>query len=280
MTKRISLLLLLMAVIAATSATYAQKIDVKKGQKLETLTTTKMNMEMMGQNIDYESSTTSNVEVKDVSEAGYLFSTTVKHLTLKSNGMGQDMSFDSDKKEDLDGQMGQLLKGKLGVTQELQVDKYGKVADTKDKDTSAKKNGGSMSDMMSMSGDLSKGQPYPILIQLPAKAIKTGDTWTDSSGTTASIKTVVTYTLKAITAEGAVVSFAGTFAKGGTVEQNGMEIQVDLTGSTKGEATYETNSGLLKTNTSTSDLKGTLGIMGQNMPIAATINATVVAKKG
>jgi hypothetical protein len=274
MIKRIFLLFMLTAMVGAS---YAQKIAVKKGQQLETTATTKMSMEVMGQNMDNLSTLTSSVEVKDITDSSYIFSNTVKRMTIKINGMGQDISFDSDKKEDMDGQMGQALKEQIGAIQEIQVSKQGKVISTKQ--TADKKPGPDMASMMSMSGDLTQGQPYPILIQLPAKAVKPGDTWTDSSSSAATIKTVTTYTLKSVGAEGALVSFTGTMVKNGTIEQNGMEIQMDITGTVKGDAAYEVGSGLLKTNTSTSDIKGTLGIMGQNAPIAATITANVVAKK-
>jgi Family of unknown function (DUF6263) len=274
MTKRIFLLLVLTAAVAGC---YAQKIVVKKGQQLETVATTKMSMEVMGQTMDNVSTLTSNVEVKEVTDSSYIFSNTVKHITMKINGMGQDISFDSDKKDDMDGQLGQALKGQVGAMQEIQVTKQGKIAGTKQAED--KKAGPDMASMMSMSGDLTKGQPYPILIQLPSKTVKPGDTWTDSSGTPATIKTVTIYTLKSIGADAVLVSFTGTLAKTGTIEQNGMEMQMDMTGTVKGEATYETGSGLLKTNNSTSDIKGTLGIMGQNAPIAATITANMVAKK-
>jgi hypothetical protein len=264
-------------VTIAVTASYSQKIAVTKGQKLETQTTTKTTMEVMGQNIDNETSLTNTIEVKDVTADGYLFSNIIKRMTIKGNAMGQEMSFDSDKKEDMDGQVGQALKGHIGTTQEIQVDKQGKVASIKEGEE--KQPGPDMASMMSMNGDLGKGQPYPMLIQLPAKNVKPGDTWTDSSGTAATLKTVIVYTLKSISADGALVSFNGTMAKNGNIEQNGMEIQMDITATTKGESTYDTNSGLLKNTSSTSEIKGTLGVMGQNAPIAGTVTATTIAKK-
>jgi hypothetical protein len=274
MTKRTFLPLCILLVTVAVSN--AQKIAVVKGQKLETVTTTKMNMEVMGQNIDNESTSTSNIEVKEANEKGFLFANTLKHMVVKGSAMGQDISFDSDKKEDLDGQMGQALKGRIGATQEILVDRQGKVAETKD---SASKTPGGMGDVMNMTADLSKGQAYPVLIQLPSKSVRPGDTWTDSTGTPATIKTVTTYTLKEITTEGTQVSFSSTLSKNGTIEQNGMEIQLDMTGTIKGDATYETATGLLKNTNSTSVIKGTMGIMGQNAPITATVTATVAVKK-
>jgi len=274
MAKRIFLSIALIATVATVGN--AQKIAVTKGQKLETLTTTKMTMEMMGQNINNESGATTDIEVKDVNAEGFLFSSIIKRMTTKVSGMGQDISFDSDKKEDMDGQIGQAVKDQINVQQEIQVDQKGKVISTT---ASSDKKTGGMADMMSITGDVTKGQPYPILIQLPAKTVKPGDTWVDSSGTTATIKTVTTYTLKQINADGALVSFTGTLAKNGTIEQNGMEIQMDMSGTTKGEAVYETGTGLLKTSSTVSDIKGTLGIMGQNAPLSATVTANVVAKK-
>jgi len=274
MAKRIFLSIAMIATVAI--AGHAQKIAVTKGQKLETLTTTKMTMEMMGQNINNESGATTDIEVKDVNAEGFLFSSVIKRMTTKVSGMGQDISFDSDKKEDMDGQIGQAVKDQINVQQEIQVDQKGKVISTT---ASSDKKTGGMADMMSITGDVTKGQPYPILIQLPAKTVKPGDTWVDSSGTTATIRTVTTYTLKQINADGALVSFTGTLAKNGTIEQNGMEIQMDMSGTTKGEAVYEAGTGLLKTSSTVSDIKGTLGIMGQNAPLSATVTANVVAKK-
>ena len=274
MAKRIFLSVALMA--AVTMAGHAQKIAVTKGQKLETLATTKMTMEMMGQNINNESGATTDIEVKDVNADGFIFTSIIKRMTTKLSGMGQDISFDSDKKEDMDGQIGQAVKDQINVQQEIQVDQKGKVISTTG--SNDKKTGG-MTDMMSITGDVTKGQPYSILIQLPGKTVKPGDTWVDSSGTAATIKTVTTYTLKQINADGALVSFTGTLTKNGTIEQNGMEIQMDMSGTTKGEAIYEPGTGLLKTSSSVSDIKGTLGIMGQNAPLSATVTANVVAKK-
>ena len=264
-----------LALIATVMGGYGQKIAVAKGQKVEMVTTTKMKMEVMGQNMDNESSAITNVEVKDVNADGFLFTNIIKRITTKLSGMGQDVSFDSDKKEDMDGQIGQALKDQINMPQDIQVDKKGKVMST----TAGEKKAGGMADMMSVTGDVSKGQPYPVLLQLPPQSVKPGDTWIDSSGTLATLKTITTYTLKGITADGLLVSFSGTIAKNGTIEQNGMEMQMDMTGATKGEATYEASSGLLKTSTSSSDIKATLGIMGQNAPLTATVTANTVAKK-
>jgi Family of unknown function (DUF6263) len=197
----------------------AQKIAVSKGQKLESVVKLKMTMtmEMMGQSMDNSSdvATTSELEVKDVNKDGFQFGNTIKRMTVQSSMMGQDVNFDSDKKEDMDGQMGQVLKDKIGKAEVVNIDKQGKVTEIEgDTSTSA----GGMGDMMSMTAKLTKGQPYPMLIQLPAKPIKKGDSWTDSSGTLSGMKTVTVYTLKEINGGDYIVSFTGTLARSGTMQ--------------------------------------------------------------
>ncbi|MFT3933066.1 MAG: DUF6263 family protein [Chitinophagaceae bacterium] len=265
----------LMALVATTGN--AQKLALTKGQKVETIATSKMSMETMGQTIENEGVATTDIELKDITSDGFLFNNVIKHITTKITGAGQNISFDSDKKEDMDGPMGQALKDKIGTTQEIQVDKNGKVANIKD--SGEKTGAGGMSDMMGMGGDLMKGQAYPILIQLPARKIKAGDSWVDSTGTVASIKTVTTYTLKTLTADGAQVSFTSVMSKSGTMQQNGMDLQIDMSGTTKGESTYEANTGILKSSTGTTDIQGTVGVMGQNMPINGTVTVNMVVKK-
>ncbi len=274
MTKRI--LLSLSMLLAVMTALNAQKIAVTKGQKLETVSTTTMTMDVMGQSINNETSVTSQIEVKDVTAKGYVFANTISHMVVKGSMMGQDMNFDSDKKEDMDGQLGQVLKDRIGTAQEIQVDKNGKVTDTRD---TSKKASAGMSDMLNMGADFSKGQAYPVLIQLPAKAVKPGDSWTDSTGTPATVKMITTYTLKEITADGVVINFTGILEKSGTIEQNNMEIQMDMKGTVKGDALYETASGLLKKNTIVSDITGTLGVMGQSAPLTMKSTVDTRAKK-
>jgi hypothetical protein len=269
-------ILVSLTLIAAIGAGHAQKLAPVKGQKLEAITTTSMKMELMGQAMNNETVTTTDLEVKNISTEGYVFTNSIKRMILKVNSMGQDMNFDSDKKEDMDGEIGQSLKDKLGVSQDIQVDKRGKVLGLND---SAVQKKNSMSDMMSMGTELTEGQPYSFVIQLPAKTIKPGDSWTDSIGSASVFKTVTTYTLKSIGADGAVVSFAGTLAKNGTMEQNGMEIQMDMTGTSTGESLFDAGTGLLKTSTSTVELKGNMSVAGQSVPISGIMTAKTVAKK-
>jgi len=110
-------------VVLATGAAHAQKIAVSKGLKLELVSNMKMtmSMEMMGQNIENntETSNTTQIELKEVNPSSYLFSNTITKMLMHTSAMGQEMNFDSDKKEDLDGPMGAGMKNVLNIPQEI-----------------------------------------------------------------------------------------------------------------------------------------------------------------
>lgn len=261
--------------IAVSVSLQAQKINVTKGQKIETLSSTKMSMEVMGQNMENEVMATANLEVKDQNADGYVFANTIRRITVKGTAMGQDINFDSDKKEDLDGQMGQAMKDKINVPQEYKIDKAGKIVSLANEGQNAS---GGMGDMMNITGEMSKGQPFPFISPLAGKSVKPGDSWIDSSGTAETLKTITTYTLKSTGADGTLISFSSKFAKNGTVQQNGMEIQMDIAGTQKGESTYDNATGVLKTSASTSEITGNMSVMGQSIPINATVTSNTTAR--
>ncbi|HSC36252.1 MAG TPA: DUF6263 family protein [Chitinophagaceae bacterium] len=271
-------LFLLGAAALSTGAVNAQKISLTKGQKLETVSNIKMVMsiEMMGQSIDNntETSNTALIELKEINPSDYLFSNTVTKMLLHTSAMGQEVSFDSDKKEDMDGQMGESMKNVINKPQDIVVDKQGKILEKKG-DTAS----GGMNDMMNMGNNLMKGQPFPALVTLPNHPVKTGDTWTDSTGTPATFKAVTTYTVKDINKDEVVLDFTSIVAKKGTIEQQQMQIDMDMTGTVKGTSSYEAATGLVKKSESTSNIKGTMGIMGQSAPMTMTVTASTVARK-
>lgn len=277
MTKQV-FITVVMAVAIFTS-TQAQKIAISKGQKLESGSVMKMNMtiDMMGQSIEnvFDTKTTSEIEVKDVTDKGFLLSNTIKRVVSTISAMGNDMNFDSDKKEDMEGQMGEAYKGKINTPKDVLVGKDGKIAEVIGE---LKEDAAGMGSMLNIES-MTKGQSYPLLIQLPSGNVKPGQTWTDSSGTPETVKRVMVYTLKEIKGDDVIVSFTGTMAKVGTIQQGGMEIQMDISGGMKGETAYEKASGWLKTNTMDVDIKGTMEVMGQSAPLTMKMAIVTTNKK-
>jgi hypothetical protein len=265
--------------VAIFTASQAQKIVIAKGQKFESQVAMKMkmNIDLGGQNIENntENNTTSLVEVKDATDKSYTINNTVTRTIMNVSAMGMDRSFDSDKKEDMDGEMGAAFKDKINKSTEMQIDKQGKIIEMSEVATDKTDGPSSMIGINS----LAKGQAYPLLISLPSKSIKPGDSWTDSSGTAETVKKVTYYTLKEIKGDNMVVVFKGTIAKKGIMEQMGMEVNLDITGDISGEATYETSTGWLKNNTMLVDVKGSMEIMGQSGPLTIKTDITTTNKK-
>ncbi|MDX1936797.1 MAG: DUF6263 family protein [Flavihumibacter sp.] len=267
-------------VLTATIGLQAQKIVIAKGQKLETTISTKMTMtmEMMGQSMENLTETvgTTVTEVKEASANGFTLSQLLKKMTMNATMMGQEISFDSDKKEDMDGQMGEAVKGKIGVEEEYKISATGKVLVAPES-----KSGESnpMNDLSGVSGSIAVGQQLPYLVPVPSKTLKPGDTWVDSSGTAETVKLVNTYTLKEIKGDELIVAVTGVMVKNGATEMNGMEMQIELNGTIKGESVYETATGWLKNGSTNMDVKGSISVMGQSVPIDMKVVATTAAKK-
>ena len=105
---------LLIACIVSSVSVYAQKVTKKvalvKGDQLTELAQVNVfiTQEAMGQlmEIKMESSVTNVVDVKEKADNAITVANTLTKVLLNMDAMGQEMKFDSDKKEDLDGQMG------------------------------------------------------------------------------------------------------------------------------------------------------------------------------
>lgn len=262
---------------ALRAQTVTQNIRLAKGQKFETImnTTGSMSQEMMGQQVEFNttSALTSQVEVKDVAK-NFLLANTVKRIVLNTAIMGQEMKFDSDKKEDMDGQVGTELKGRINVPQEFSVDKQGKIVEMKDTGVVT----GSESMIGGIIGStMMKGSVFPLLAPFPAKPVKAGDSWIDSTGTPETMKMVNTYTLKQVNGNEATVEIVGQLAKSGIVEQQGMQIPMNITGTSTGISVIDMSQGVLKKNDTSMKITGTMELMGQSIPVKmnTTVQTTV-----
>lgn len=271
-----------LSVLTIQAQSGSQNILLNKGQKLESqiISNASMSQEMMGQKMEFNSKSTISAltEVKDVTNKSFLLANTIKRMVMNTSVMGQEINFDSDKKEDMDGQMGAAVKDKIGVAQEITVDKQGKVVEIKDTANYAKGQSGMMGMMGdAMQGAMAKGMSYPLLVSLPSKAPKTGDTWTDSSGTPETIKLVNTYVIKQVSGNEATIEISGQMAKTGVVEQQGMQIPMNMTGTMKGTSIVDISTGILKKNDTAMKLTGTMELMGQSLPFNMdnTIQTTV-----
>ena len=200
------LLLFIAVSVSALTITVAQTastLNLPKGQKylVENKISTQNTQEVQGQSIESKAdfSSSYHIEVKDIKDNNYNLTNTIKALRVSATAMGQDVSFDSDKKEDLDGENGSELKKYINQPKDITIDKSGKVINTGKPDTtSAAPAQPNMITMMmkQMIGDPEEGGYGANMAfePVPEKAT-VGTTWADSSSGNG-ISRVTNYTIK------------------------------------------------------------------------------------
>ncbi|MCW3092745.1 MAG: hypothetical protein JWP81_3814 [Ferruginibacter sp.] len=287
--KYISPLLLFIAIIClpgipAIAQSSPGKLVLSKGQKFQIDNNVKsvINQEMMGQSIEIktDANMVHQLEVKEKKNNAYLVSSTLTRLTSSGSAMGQEMNFDSEKKEDLEGEMGQALKDQLNVAKEAEFNEKAKVIRGISKDTAAGASG-QMAEMIKRfagsAGDESNGAVVAFEV-IPAGK-KVGDSWSDST-ITEQVKTYKNYTFKELNGNNASLSITGKQLTQMKMEQQGMEIHVSMEGNITEEGIVDIKTGLVKQRNSVLDGTGTTEVMGQSIPskIKVTTITTVTQK--
>lgn len=269
---------------AASAQTISRKAEFKKGQQIESTSSMKMvmTMEMMGQSMDMVNNYkfTNKVGVTDVTTTDNKLSTTLTRVVMDMQAGPQTMSYDSDKKEDADSELGKAFSGKLNNPVNITTDKNGMITASDEKADPA-------SDIMNdigggMGESMSKvGTSLEIIANLPeGRTFKTGDTWADSlTDPKTNAKYVLNYRVVSIQGADAIVAFGGTIGRSGEMQQGGMTMNMDLKGLLKGEYTMETASGLIKAKKLNMEGEGKLETMGQEIPFKIKIDSDALLNR-
>ena len=268
------------------AAGFAQsgKISLNKGQKftIENKISAISNQEMMGQSMESKAdiNTSSTIEVKDVVNNNFSLSNNISRMKASMSAMGQDMGFDSDKKEDLESSSnGMDLKNLINHPKDVTINDLGKIVSTKKDEP--KKDPSDMSGMMmkQLLGDNPNDGGYGInmiFMTLPAN-VAPGYSWVDSSSV-GGIKKSTTYTVKEVKGTEAIVSFLGTMETDTQTQMQGVDVSTKSKGNLKGEATVDTTSGVLKTRNSNIETSGTVSAQGMDIPITSKISSNISVK--
>lgn len=279
--KKLLFAFLAFSAISASAQSVSKSVGLKKGDQLEQVTKMKMNLtqEMMGQTMEIlMSSTTQNlVEVKNTG-SNIEVANTMKSALMDMDAMGQQMKFDSNKKEDLDGEMGAAYRKILNVPINYVLDNNGVVTKIVNKPEEGDEN--AMGNMLGGSlTDEKEGASFSTLANIPAKGAKVGDTWSETSENQGA-KTVTTYSLKEIKGDEGIVGMNGDITMNREMEQQGMAMVMDLKGTVTGQYTFDVKTGIIKVRTTTTKASGNIEVMGQSIPMAieSTTESTVTKK--
>ena len=283
-TKSLTLSLLSVTLLSAalSAQTTSGKLSLSKGQKLQIDNSIKsvINQEMAGQSIEItiDANLVHNVEVKDKKDKSYVLASTLTRLTTNGSAMGQTMSFDSDKKEDLETETGKAMKDQINVPKQIEMNESAEVINGVKAEKKVA-SGGQLMDMVSNvtggGNDESNGAAAAFEVMPVGK--KVGDNWSDST-ITDEIKTYRNYTLKDVKGNDATVVLSGKQITNKKVEQQGMEITVSMEGKLSGEGIVDMNTGILKERTTIMDGTGSAEVMGQSIPVTTKVTTKTTVK--
>ena len=274
--KKITLFLVAGFCIATT---YAQNtLTLKKGQKylVESNAINVSNADFQGQSMEtnMKMSTTVTMEVSDVTATTFHLNNTITKILMNMSMMGQDITFDSDKKEDLDGPLGSQFKDYFNKPFAVTMEKSGKIIVAK-KDTLNKE----MNPLMVQAFGDAEAQGYgseSAFQPLPPN-LKVGSTWTRNTNTSHA-KTITNYTVKSITGDFATLETDGTLTVEMEMEQQGMEMTTKMKGKITGSEVVNIKTGVIQSNTTTVRSEGSVEVMGQEIPTTSTSTTKTTVK--
>lgn len=103
--------------------------------KLETTSSTDVQGQTMESKANITS--TYKIDVKNKTGVNYNLTNTLSHIIMNMSMMGQDISFDSDSSSDMNGEFGSALKDYINQPKDIEVDNSGKIVSADSTDTSA-----------------------------------------------------------------------------------------------------------------------------------------------
>ena len=263
----------LAAAFAFSSFGFTQNtLKLVKGQKylVENKITTANTIQMQGQSMDNNTdmSSTYKIEVTNSEGNSYDLTNTITNIKMNMNMMGQELQFDSDKQEDMDGQIGSAFKELVNQPKKVKLDKTGKVLSAESDSLTGP--------IKELNFDLA-GFGSQLAFQSLPSGLKKGTTWTDSTNSEGSSRTT-TYTIKEINGNIANIAFTGNLSTESIIEQAGMEVKQKTTGTYSGEELVDIKTGVIQSNSSTTNATGTVTVMGQDLPVTTQVTSATAVK--
>jgi hypothetical protein len=245
-------------------------INVSQGQKVhlinKSLNTIKQNA--MGQDIEIKSDVTLDIDIEFKTTTPDIHLThIIKRVQLKTEGMGNSLVFDSDKKEDRENQVGQLVSSAIDKPLDFHISKTGLPLENKQIDPSFEAVKNVLGDIDDLNTE--------ILVAVTDN-IKLGDRWSDEQNKDLNNKSKIDFTVKEIDNEEAILIFNGIADKKQKKSVQGLEAMVTANTIVTGEMTVNVKTGLIKEKKTEYYSKGTTEVMGQNIPftLTRTINSS------
>src|SRR6218665_554350 len=273
-------ILCLLILISAGFIGNAQTVKFKKGQVLTITTsmTQEMDMGIAGQ-MSSSSKNTSVIEIKAAEKDGYKASSKLAKLNISIDAMGQNQTFDSEKPEDMNGEIGKQLGDRIGKESNMFIDNTTGVATPENKDiidVEKKNEEEAFSGMLDLFGQADKeGAVAESVIFILPRDKKAGDSWQDSSEVKNKSKVYKTYTVKSIQDGIATIAISTKMNGSMSTETQGMQMNITLDTKSEGEMIVDTNTSLIKKINNVSNINGSMDVMEQSVPIISKLTELI-----
>jgi hypothetical protein len=253
--------LLVVAFFAAVIATNAQAPKVPSGLKFKVLTESNnvRSLSFMGQDVEFSVGTQMHeiCELTSVSADGYHLSSAITRINGYANAMGAKQTFDSDNANKklflLNDEQLKVLKKPIDYTIE------------KGKVSAASAAGSDILNTILFQLNGSSDQAKYFLT-LPAASLKPAYQWSSAISTKDAMAESL-YVITEINATDINVNVLTNVKLNTTLNFSGMNFKDSTQGTIKAKRIYDARTGLLKSETATGALKGTMNVMGQDAPI-------------
>ena len=272
---------LLHAQTQVTKTVVPNKISLTIGQKITVQSSISIESSLApGMDVTNNSTSENILEVKSSTDKNYTIGSTLTKIKVNMDMMGQATTYDSEKKEDQESEMGKAFAEKLNKPTDVILDiNTGKAS--VEKKIEEKKNpvdGDPMQGLLKIMGD-NGGDDAVVTgaFEIVPQGKNTGDNWSDST-VEKNMKVVRTYTLKSVTGKEAVIQLNMVMDAASTLSTQGMEVEFNSTTKTTGEIITDIETGLVKKKTTQADISGSFQLMGQAVPISAKANSTITYK--
>lgn len=251
----------------ATLFANAQKVNLEVGKTFKVTTNVESTSEMMGNENSQKIVINNTYKINSIEKEFYKGTNTITRMTMSGTMMGQDINFDSDKKADMEGQIGQMLGSKVNKESNFTLDKNTgafKITDEKEEE--------GMGDMFGGGSNANSG-----LIYVDAIGKKVGDKWTTTNDADG-IKTTSNYEVKSINGNVMTIALSGTTKGTTTKEMQGQSMEQTLDSKNIGTLTIDALTGILKSMTADTDGNMSIDAGGQSMVVASKSKITMTVE--
>ena len=218
-----------------------------------------------------------NFYVMDATDKNYSISNTLTGVKIFMDLMGQEMKYDSDLKEDSASDMAKAVKNlNIPDTVTVDISTGVIISHKKNAEVSKDDASNPVANIFESFSNDNVNEALSEAFFIIPEGKKAGDSWMDSS-LTKDKKTIRSYMIRSIDKKNmAVISLSETETSNTQTETQGMQLTIDKTTKSDIEIIADTKTSLVSKRTTKSDITSSVEVMGQTAPITGKMTTTAV----